>query len=135
MTLTRALIGQYQGQNSDRCGEPPGVSGCQYQWLRIIRHLKSLQEKVRDQFASMGLHMKRLLIVGSLLAIASVGHGFNDVFNPISGFVDSSDRQSSINDQIPVVFGATFAASLFANLIFGSRSQNSNTAGKTIQNR
>jgi len=57
-----------------------------------------------------------------------VSHGFNDVFNPISGFVDSSDRQSSINDQIPVVFGATFAASLFANLIFGSRSQNSNTA-------
>ena len=93
-------------------------------------HLNHCQEKVRAQFTRMGLHMKRLLSFGSLLAIASVTHGFNDVFHPISGFVDSSDRQSSINDQIPVVFGATFAASLFANLIFGSGPQIINTVGK-----
>ena len=93
-------------------------------------HLNHCQEKVRAQFTRMGLHMKRLLSFGSLLAIASVTHGFNDVFHPISGFVDSSARQSSINDQIPMVFGATFAASLFANLIFGSGSQISNTVGK-----
>ena len=93
-------------------------------------HLDHRQEKVRAQSARMGLNMRRWLSVGSLLAITSVTHGFNDVFNPISGFVDSSDRQSSINDQIPVVFGATFAASLFANLIFGPGPQISNTVGK-----
>ena len=78
----------------------------------------------------MGCEMR--IVLGSLLvfSFASVGYGFNADFDPISGFVDSSTRQSSLNDNIPAVFGTTFAASLFANLIFQSVSQNSNTIGR-----
>ena len=46
--------------------------------------------------------------------------------------MESPDRQSDINDYIPAVFGATFAASLFATLISGG-SQKSNSVGKLMQ--
>ena len=44
------------------------------------------------------------------------------VIDTFEDFVKNPDRQSDdINDNIPVVFAATFGASLLANVLFGNR--------------
>ena len=72
--------------------------------------------------------MRTGLLVAAVLVIslANTGQGLTEVFDAFGDFVDNPDRQSDINDNIPAVFGATLAASLFANLIFQA-SQNCKT--------
>ena len=74
-----------------------------------------------------GLLVAAVLVIS--LANTGTGQGLTEVFDAFGDFVDNPDRQSDVNDNIPAVFGATLAASLFANLIFQA-SQNCKTQNK-----